>query len=81
MEPNEIAETALRRELQEELDYSPKIVTYFTSLEFDFECLGAGRCVRPLYEIQLPRYRFAGLRLAEGRSIAPLDVADLLLEK
>jgi 8-oxo-dGTP pyrophosphatase MutT (NUDIX family) len=81
LEPDENAEAALRRELQEELDYSPKILTYFTSLEFDFQCLGAGRCVRLFYEIQLLRYGLAGLRLAEGRSMAPLDVADLLLEK
>jgi 8-oxo-dGTP pyrophosphatase MutT (NUDIX family) len=82
-EPEEDAEAALRRELKEELDYSPEAVSYFASLKFDFERLGASRCVRLFYEVQLPPvlYKLAALTLAEGHSMAPLEIADLLLSK
>ena len=69
--------------LKEELDYSPEAVSYFASLKFDFERLGASRCVRLFYEVQLPPvlYKLAALTLAEGHSMAPLEIADLPLSK
>jgi 8-oxo-dGTP pyrophosphatase MutT (NUDIX family) len=81
LEPGENCEAALRRELKEELGYAPKSVTYFTTIEFAFECLGANRCARVFYEVRLALDELAGLRLAEGRSMEPLDIADILLNK
>jgi 8-oxo-dGTP pyrophosphatase MutT (NUDIX family) len=68
-EPEEDAEAALRRELKEELDYSPEAVSYFASLKFDFERLGASRCVRLFYEVQLPLHKACRLDTCRG----PLD--------
>lgn len=66
LEPEENAEAALRRELKEELDYSPEAPSYFTSLKFDFERLGASRCVRLFYEVQLPLHKACRLDTCRG---------------
>jgi len=80
-ETGESSETALRRELQEELGYAPDQMRYFTNMEFDFECLGGRRCIRVFYEVELTVDQLAQLRLTEGRSMEPLDIADILLNK
>jgi 8-oxo-dGTP pyrophosphatase MutT (NUDIX family) len=71
----------LRRELQEELGYAPDQMRYFTNMEFDFECLGGRRCIRVFYEVELTVEQLAQLRLTEGQSMEPLDIADILLNK
>lgn len=80
-EPGESGETALRRELQEELGYTPDSMRRFTDIEFDFECLGGHRCIRVFYELELQVDEIAQFRLTEGRSMAPLDIADILLNR
>lgn len=80
-ERGESGETALRRELQEELGYTPRWMRHFTTMEFDFECLGGRRCIRVFYEVELPVDEIARLSLTEGRSLEAVDVADLLLNR
>lgn len=80
-EPGKSRETALRRELQEDLGYAPDSMRHFTNIEYDFECLGGRRCIRVFYEVKLPVDKLAHFRLTEGRAMEALGIADILLKK
>jgi 8-oxo-dGTP pyrophosphatase MutT (NUDIX family) len=80
-EAGEDMQTALRRELLEELGYRAEIITYFTRMEFAFESLGASRAVRDYYEVRMPTAALPSLRLGEGRALLPLGADEILLER
>ncbi len=81
LERSEDPETALRRELKEELGHDALGLTYFTSMSFNFDRLGANAAIRVFYEVPLPAAALAELRLDEGQAMEALTAAEILLEK
>jgi 8-oxo-dGTP pyrophosphatase MutT (NUDIX family) len=81
VDPGEDPETALRRELMEELSLEPASVRYFTRMDFDFGCLGAGACYRIFYEVPLPAGAVSALRLGEGQCMEPLAPSDIRMQR
>lgn len=65
----ESAETALRRELAEELSLADAEMRYFMSMSFDFASASARRIRRDLFEVRLPPRAIGRLRLGEGRAM------------
>lgn len=81
IEPGEDPETALRRELTEELSYRFGELRYFTRLEFDFSAFGFGICQRLIYETDLPAAAFGQLVLGEGERMEAIPLPEILLER
>jgi 8-oxo-dGTP pyrophosphatase MutT (NUDIX family) len=81
VEPGESQETALRRELIEELHLEPQSLRYFTRMDFDFRRFGAGTVYRVYYEVQLPAAQLSALRLGEGRRMETFGLSDILMDK
>jgi len=81
VDAGETAEQALRRELREELNFSPKTLKYLTRMDFDFACVGGKSCYRMFYEVQIRASEVAHFRLNEGRLMEPLPLDDLLLNR
>ena len=79
VDPGEEPEEALRRELMEELRLEAGALRYFTRMEFDFACVGAGRCYRVYYELTIPARDLPALRLGEGRLMEPQPLHDALI--
>jgi len=80
LDAGEDCETALRRELFEELEFVPSSVEYFTSIEFDMTVLGQGSCRRAYYVVRATGAEFAGFVLHEGQEIAALTGSQILDE-
>lgn len=80
MELGENAETALRRELKEEIDLDVSELRHFTRMNFGFDVLGIAATTRDFYEVRLASATLAGLRLGEGQSMQPLTLTEILLE-
>jgi 8-oxo-dGTP pyrophosphatase MutT (NUDIX family) len=81
VDEGEEPETALRRELMEELRFKPPSFTYFTRMDFDFGCMGAGQCYRIVYEVPFVAADISALQLREGRRVEPLDIRDALTKR
>jgi 8-oxo-dGTP pyrophosphatase MutT (NUDIX family) len=81
VDAGEDPETALRRELAEELTLTPGALRYFTRMDFDFSRLGAGKVYRIYYEVALAATAVSALRLGEGRLMQALALGDILIEK
>lgn len=81
IDAGEDPETALRRELKEELSLDPGPLSYFTRIDFDFDRLGVGRCARFVYEVRLQASAVSSLRLGEGQHMEPLDLAEITLKR
>lgn len=78
VDAGETPEEALRRELAEEIGYTPMTFTRFTNFTFDFEFLGQRTYYRTFYEVVLPAGRFPGLILGEGREIRAFSSEEVL---
>ena len=71
IDPHEDAETALRRELVEDLEFSPQQLTYFSFVCYDTARFGPGVGCRFIYEtpvtrddmVQMPQHEGAGMKL------------------
>jgi 8-oxo-dGTP pyrophosphatase MutT (NUDIX family) len=81
IEPGEDGETALRRELVEELGWPAGELTPFTTMDFGFDALGAGRAIRFYYEVRMPASDVPGLVLGEGQSLEVMAAPEILLNK
>lgn len=81
IDPGEEPEAALRRELREELNLEAGPLGYFTRMDFDLACVGAGKCGRTYYELTIPANDLGALRLGEGRLMEPLLLPDILIDK
>ncbi|MDP4025871.1 NUDIX domain-containing protein [Methylobacterium sp. NEAU 140] len=81
IDPGEDAESAVRRELREELDLDAGPLRYFTRFDFDFDCIGAGRRGRTYFELTIASADLPHLRLGEGRLMQPLQPDMLLIER
>jgi 8-oxo-dGTP pyrophosphatase MutT (NUDIX family) len=78
--PGEDKETALRRELEEELEWKAGIGTEFVNLDFDLTKLGQTTCYRTYYEVTVTEADASRLVLHEGaemRLMTPTELFDL----
>lgn len=69
VEPGESPEDALRREVTEELAYTPQTFSYFTKFQFDFAFAGMGDLWRIYYEVPLVGVSVDDLVLSEGSDL------------
>lgn len=76
IEPGEAPESALRRELQEELDL--RVTRARLASEFTFTVTERGRIVRYFYEVPYPASGLERLRLREGREMGAFRASDIL---
>lgn len=78
IDAGEDATAALRRELQEELEFEMDAATRFTQFEFDFSSLAQGKVTRAYYEVRVPDHAFRRFVLHEGQDVEAFVGADLL---
>lgn len=78
VESGEAPLEALRRELEEELEYAADAAEEFTRFDFDFTRLGQQRVYRVYFEIRIPDATFGRLVLHEGAAFQAMTGADLL---
>jgi 8-oxo-dGTP pyrophosphatase MutT (NUDIX family) len=78
VEEGEDAETALERELQEELGTRIGSPRYFTEFVFDFSFRGLGRVWRRYYTIALPEDELPHLVLGEGAAMQAFTAKNAL---
>lgn len=76
--PAEGAETAMRRELEEELGFRTTAIRYFTRFTTDLSGLGQPDIDRLVFELRVPQDAISGFRLAEGKAMRLFRAADLL---
>jgi 8-oxo-dGTP pyrophosphatase MutT (NUDIX family) len=77
----ESALAALKRELQEELEYTPSTATQFARFDFDFSWIGQPKVYRIYYEIEVPVSTFCRFRLHEGAGLEAIDGVELLTRR
>lgn len=77
VEPGEDPVTALRRELQEELELLPRQVEWFTRFDFDLTGFGQGRVHRTYFTIPLRSEDIGQLRLHEGKAVQAFGAAEI----
>ncbi|MEM9209912.1 MAG: NUDIX domain-containing protein [Pseudomonadota bacterium] len=81
LDPDEEPETALQRELREELGWDMPRPHYFTTMNFGFDVLGIASTIRVFYTLSLSVDVIPRLTLGEGQSMQALTSQDILLEK
>lgn len=82
VEPDEAPETAIRRELFEELEYqAPPSLSYFSQVVFDLGAIDAGLRCRYFFEVPLQEGAIQLLRQHEGAGMRLFDRRSLLLEE
>lgn len=69
--------TALKRELIEEISWTPDTVTYFTNFDFDFGFAGASRCYRTFYVGVIPSAIVPRLVLREGAAVESFTIEQI----
>jgi 8-oxo-dGTP pyrophosphatase MutT (NUDIX family) len=69
LDPGEMPDVALRRELFEELRFAPREISYFTEFTFDFAPHGGRRVIRRYYEVQVGSDEVATMTLGEGADL------------
>lgn len=69
VDDNEDAETAMRRELMEELSFEPAEIAHFASLGLDFGFAGQGITQRHFYEICIEEKQIETMVLGEGQGL------------
>ena len=72
---------ALRRELEEELEYCPADALEFTRFDFDFTNVGQSRTCRIFYEIRVSDPEFRNFVLHEGSAYEAISGRDLLMQR
>lgn len=80
IEPGETPGEALRRELAEEIGWTPGEIRYFTQIAWDFARWGLGVKLRYTFEVPITRSEIAGLVLHEGQGMRLFSAAELLRE-
>lgn len=69
IEAGETALDAIRRELLEELAWTPRRLEHFATLGLDFSFAGHGATPRHFFVAELRKSELGGLRLAEGQGM------------
>jgi 8-oxo-dGTP pyrophosphatase MutT (NUDIX family) len=72
---------ALRRELQEELEFEMQSARQFTRFDFDFGALGHPRTFRLYYEVPVSPQAWGRFVLHEGREVQAFEGAELLAHR
>jgi 8-oxo-dGTP pyrophosphatase MutT (NUDIX family) len=78
VEPGESPETAIRRELAEELGWAPRQVVPFATLGLDFSFAGHGVLPRHFFIADVEEGELTSMRLGEGQDMALIPGAELL---
>lgn len=78
MEAGETPADALRRELVEELGWSPAELRHFATLGLDFSFSGHGLLPRHFFVAPLEPGETAGMRLGEGQDFALVPAQEIL---
>jgi 8-oxo-dGTP pyrophosphatase MutT (NUDIX family) len=78
IDPGEVPESTLQRELAEELRMGDVELTYFTEFEFDFSFCGYGRLIRRCYEVRVADSALPDLVLGEGTEMRLFSAAEIL---
>jgi 8-oxo-dGTP pyrophosphatase MutT (NUDIX family) len=81
VEPGEELTDALRRELLEELELTPRAMDYFIRFDFDLSRLGQGHLHRTFFTVPILAAELGNLRLHEGAAMhafAPAEIFDAL---
>lgn len=69
IDPGESAESALARELREEIGLEVQTLRYFTTLRYDMSFANAGEIARVYYEVEATIAETDRLELREGRQM------------
>jgi 8-oxo-dGTP pyrophosphatase MutT (NUDIX family) len=77
IDPGESPEEALRRELMEEIGFSPKGLYFFTQLDFHFAFAGGAMIPRFYYEVPVIADDLAIMRLGEGQAMRLFPAEEL----
>jgi 8-oxo-dGTP pyrophosphatase MutT (NUDIX family) len=72
---------ALRRELEEELEYAPDGAQEFTRFEFDFSKVGQPKVYRIYFEVSVPAAAFRRFALHEGAAFEAVTGSALLTRR
>ena len=72
---------ALRRELDEELEFRLRDAVEFTRFDFDFSNVGKSKTTRIFYEVRVSDAEFGMFVLHEGSAFEAIDGRDLLLHR
>jgi len=78
LDPGETPDTALRRELFEELGFAPRDISYFTEFAFDFAPHGGRRVIRRYYEVHVRSDEVATMTLGEGADLRVFAADEIL---
>ncbi len=81
VEDGEAPLASLKRELQEELEYTPGAATEFARFDFDFSSVGQPKIYRIYYEIHVPASAFGRFVLHEGAAFDAIGGRDLLTQR
>ena len=81
VDDGEEPETALKRELFEELRLDSVEITPFISFDFDLTNMGCRKYYRHFYIVRIANADLTGLVLGEGREMRPFEVASLLINE
>lgn len=80
LEDGETPETALAREVREELAFEVREPRYFTKVVFDFAFAGIGMLDRFFFEVDMAVSVLPDLRLGEGRAFDAFTADRILAE-
>ena len=69
---------ALKRELDEEIEFKPKEIAYFTRFDFDLAELGMDRYYRIYYVMPITRAEHDRMVLHEGRAVQAFSGEEIL---
>ena len=75
----EDADTALARELREELGIEISDARYFTEFSFDFSFCGKGRVWRRYYKMEVAAAAVQNMVLGEGSDLRTFTASDILI--
>ncbi|MFN4284045.1 MAG: NUDIX hydrolase [Alphaproteobacteria bacterium] len=78
IEPGETPGEALKRELLEELNFTPREIRYFTQIAWDFAAWGLGIKLRYAFIVPIESVDVAGLILAEGQEMRLVPAIEAL---
>jgi 8-oxo-dGTP pyrophosphatase MutT (NUDIX family) len=81
VEDGEAPLASLKRELQEELEYTPGAANEFARFDFDFSSVGQPKVYRIYYEIRVPATAFGRFVLHEGAAFEAIGGRDLLTQR
>lgn len=81
VEEGETPLAALRRELEEELEYAPDTAEEFTRFEFDFSKVGQPKVYRVYFETSVPAAAFRRFALHEGAAFEAITGRALLTQR